>query len=191
MKMINKTFRTIILDKYRFYLIILAVLSIVFLLLYLSSNSQITLCFLLLVQITFIIAIVIWVLDTVKMLTFTRQINEKEFRIIDNTVFTENNVYSYSYGKYIVISYDKIKEVIHNDNIFEKVRHPYKGNHGVTIKTGDNDKIIVLRVDNEEKASKISGLIITKNTKVKTYNINKLKDIHLSDLDNWQVKSRF
>ena len=121
MKMINKTFRTIILDKYRFYLIILAVLSIVFLLLYLSSNSQITLCFLLLVQITFIIAIVLWVLDTVKMLTFTRQINEKEFRIIDNTVFTENNVYSYSYGKYIVISYDKIKEVIHNDNIFEKV----------------------------------------------------------------------
>lgn len=119
--MINKTFRTIILDKYRFYLIILAVLSIVFLLLYLSSNSQITLCFLLLVQITFIIAIVLWVLDTVKMLTFTRQINEKEFRIIDNTVFTENNVYSYSYGKYIVISYDKIKEVIHNDNIFEKV----------------------------------------------------------------------
>ena len=107
--MINKTFRTIILDKYRFYLIILAVLSIVFLLLYLSSNSQITLCFLLLVQITFIIAIVLWVLDTVKMLTFTRQINEKEFRIIDNTVFTENNVYSYSYGKYIVISYDKIK----------------------------------------------------------------------------------
>lgn len=119
--MINKTFRTIILDKYRFYLIILAVLSIVFLLLYLSSNSQITLCFLLLVQITFIIAIVLWVLDTVKMLTFNRQINEKEFRIIDNTVFTENNVYSYSYGKYIVISYDKIKEVIHNDNIFEKV----------------------------------------------------------------------
>ena len=119
--MINKTFRTIILDKYLFYLIILAVLSIVFLLLYLSSNSQITLCFLLLVQITFIIAIVLWVLDTVKMLTFNRQINEKEFRIIDNTVFTENNVYSYSYGKYIVISYDKIKEVIHNDNIFEKV----------------------------------------------------------------------
>lgn len=191
MNNILKVIGKIILDKYRFNMAVLIVLCIICLISYLSLNNASILYILVFLFLILGINAFMWFMDMKKMYKFIGNIKESEYKIIDNTIFTENTVYSYTFNRFIALPYSKIKKVTHKDNIFEKVRQPYKGNHSITVETGNDKEIIVLKIEDKEKAAKVVNFIASRNHDIETYGIDTIKETYLSDLDNWQVNSRF
>lgn len=189
MEDIKKNFSRIVLDKYRFWLLVLIILVVFcFIVNALIGNSYLAYFIRLLITLL-VVVLVLWFKDYAKMSNFVKTINCKEYRIIDNTVLSDDRIYSYSFSKFISIGYDEIISVSHNDNIFEKVRKPYKGNHSITIKT-DCD-VIVVKISDALKAGKVINYLAGKNSNIKIYGISDREDVLLSDLDNWHVDNRF
>ncbi|MGN1054534.1 MAG: hypothetical protein ACI4P1_04575 [Erysipelotrichaceae bacterium] len=191
MNNISEVIGKIIFDKYRFNIVVLIILCVICLISYLSlKNIFIFYVLIFLLMILGIVALM-WFMDMKKMHEFINNIKESEYKIVDNTIFTEDRLYSYTFNRFITLPYSRIKRVTHKDNIFEKVRQPYKGNHSVTVETGVDEEIVVLKVEDKEKATKVVNFITTKNHNIEAYGIDIRKETYLSDLDNWQVNSRF
>lgn len=113
-----------------------------------------------------------------------------DYKTVDTSVFTDQVIYAYSLDQFVKMNYDDIVSVNHVANIWEKTRPGYKGNHKIILK--DSTNTIQIRVENEEIANIIMNFIFTKNNRVTLMHApKKTEDIHLSDLDGWQVSGRF
>ncbi|MBP3398900.1 MAG: hypothetical protein J6K75_03985 [Erysipelotrichaceae bacterium] len=117
-------------------------------------------------------------------------INAAQCKIIENAAFNEEMVYAYSFQQMTALPYTDITVVRHVQNIHEKTRPGYKGNHKVVLMS-KFDKILI-PVKNEEIAEIIMNFIKTKNPAVEfQHKQSTYTPTHLSDLQNWSVDGRF
>lgn len=117
-------------------------------------------------------------------------LNQRDYKMIDTSVLTQENIYSYSFDQLVKMNYRDIQSVQHVDNIFEVARPGYRGNHKVIIK--DGEQVIQMNVTNEKIAEKIMNFIATKNANVNLMNCHKeTESVQLDALENWQVSGRF
>ena len=111
-------------------------------------------------------------------------------KYIENAIFTEDTVFAYNFRKMNVIDYKNIMIAKYNENIHEKIRPGYVGNHKVVIQSRLYN--IVIPVENAEIADTILNFLYTKNPEITFYNkSDTFKKVMLSDLENWKVKTKY
>jgi len=116
----------------------------------------------------------------------------KNYKEIENSIFTEDEIISFSYDKIIEIKYKDIIKIQHGDNTWEKVwgSTKYIGNHKISI--NDSNSIITILVKNEEIASLIMSFIKTKNNSCRIVNIpQEIDNVTFEDLKDWKIENRF
>ena len=116
----------------------------------------------------------------------------KEYKEIENCIFTKDEIISFSYDKVIEIKYKDIIKVQHGDNTWEKIwgSSKYIGNHKISI--SNSNSIITILVKNEEITSLIMSFIKTKNNSCRIVNIPQEMDhVAFDDLEDWKVDNRF
>ncbi|MCI8541619.1 MAG: hypothetical protein HFE67_08955 [Erysipelotrichaceae bacterium] len=141
----------------------------------------------------FLIPLLVYMKNLHKLKKFFANEEERtisEYKMIDTSVLTAQCIYSYSLDRMTKMNYQNILTVQHIDNIFEKARPGYRGNHKIVIK--DSTQVIQITVQNEAIAETIMNFIATKNPDVTLLNFHKeISKVYLNDLQNWQVSSRF
>lgn len=114
----------------------------------------------------------------------------KDYRIVENTIFLNDCLVSFSFNVPVKISYKDIILVRHDPNIFEKTRPGYQGNHKIFIKA--NGQEVLIPVKDESIAQKIMNFLETKNANIQfQHKTISFEETQLSDLDNYSVKTRF
>lgn len=117
-------------------------------------------------------------------------IKNGDYKMIDKAVFTQENIYAYTYRQLRKMAYKDIVSVSHMENIFETARPGYRGNHKVICKSSDD--VIALAVENGEIADRIMNFLASKNAQIILEHAPKQRvDVQLCDLANHQVKGRF
>ena len=103
------------------------------------------------------------------------------YRCIDTTFFSEQEILSASLDRLTACTYSEVIRVFHNDNPWEKTRPGYKGLHSVSLETQKG--AILVRVSDAQKAELLTRWIKGKKEGNCT--------VHLEELGNWSVKTRF
>ena len=88
-------------------------------------------------------------------------------KYIENAIFTKDTVFGYNFRTMNAVRYENIMIAKYNENIHEKTRPGYKGNHKVVIQSKLCN--IVIPVENEEIADTILNFIYTQNSDITFY----------------------
>ena len=193
MEYIQKEFKGIVKDKYRFT-ILFCIILLVFIPV-LAFTMQWTAGLLILIPVAglLIYKSFRYHKEMTEMNHFLAGIHPgQDPKMVDNTVFIDKNIYSCFMGQYYTLSYNDIISVSHTGNIFEKARPPYRGNHTVSIKSVHEQETITLRTFDGKKADKILCYLKTVNPEIKLFGLEStFSPVTLDQLENWKVKERF
>ena len=193
MEYIQKEFKGMIKDKYRFSFLVSVILVVFILLISITTYWYSVLWLIIPVSLLFIY----------KYLHFRKEINAMDrflqtmtlgnkYKMIDNTVFAETYIYSYFINRYYSYKYDDILSASHNGNVFEKARPPYRGNHSVSIKVINEQGTITLKTYDGMRADKVLCYLKTMNPKIELFGLeSKYLPATLEDLENWKINERF
>ena len=119
-----------------------------------------------------------------------KELNQGAYRMIDTAVFSETHIYAYDHKQFKQMRYADVIVVAHMDNVFEKARPGYQGNHKVICRSQHDT--IALFVRDEVIADQVMNFLATQNSHIRLENApTKRQNITLQELQNWQVKGRF
>lgn len=113
-----------------------------------------------------------------------------QLKVVENSVLLNKSLVSFSFNIPVLIQYKDITLVRNEDNVFEKARPGYKGNHKIYIKAQDKEALIP--VSDGQIANKILNFLQTQNSSIQFQNkTTEFEETELSSLDNYKVSGRF